>query len=80
MSDEGRTVELDVRPLLEENKEPFKDIMEAVNSLGPNDVFILHATFKPIPLFKVLERKGFQHEDTHEGESHWIIRFWKEQS
>jgi uncharacterized protein (DUF2249 family) len=78
MTEKGRTVELDVRPLLNENKEPFKPIMNAIKSLEPDDVFVLHATFKPIPLFRVMKRKGFQHEAIHEGKSHWIVRFWKE--
>lgn len=78
MENNGRVVELDVRPLLNENKEPFKDIMGAIQTLGPKDTFVLHATFKPIPLFGVMRRKGFQHEAIHEGKSHWIIKFWKE--
>ncbi|HET7627152.1 MAG TPA: DUF2249 domain-containing protein [Bacillales bacterium] len=78
MTQNGKTVELDVRPILKAKKEPFKDIMEAVKSLEPEDTFVLHATFKPVPLFKVMERKGFLYEAIHEGKSHWIIRFWKE--
>lgn len=78
MSDQARVIELDVRPILKENKEPFKEIMAAVKSLGPKDTFVLQATFKPIPLFRVMKRKGFRHEAIHKGKNHWIIKFWKE--
>lgn len=78
MNEDQHVVELDVRPLLNENKEPFKEIMGAVKSLKTGDIFVLHTTFKPIPLFGVMKRKGFQYEAIHEAESHWKIRFWKE--
>lgn len=76
---ERQIVELDVRPILEAKKEPFKQIMEAIHSLKNGDQLVLHATFKPTPLMKVLGKKGYQHEAFHIGEKHWKVHFWKEE-
>lgn len=78
MSTEGKTVELDVRPTLEAGGEPFQEIMGAVKSLEPSDTFILHATFDPIPLHRVMERKGYKHESEQVEKGHWVTRFFKE--
>ncbi|WP_081412373.1 DUF2249 domain-containing protein [Tuberibacillus calidus] len=75
---ERKVVELDVRPTLEAGGEPFEEIMGAVKSLGPSDVFVLHATFNPIPLLRVMERKGYVNEPEQVEKGHWVIRFWKE--
>lgn len=53
-------VELDVRPTLEAGGEPFQEIMDTVKALREEDIFILHATFNPVPLLKVMEKKGDQ--------------------
>ena len=56
---DARIVELDVRPHLRKKLEPFQLIMDTVKTLGPDDIFVLHATFKPTPLLGVLKMKGF---------------------
>jgi uncharacterized protein (DUF2249 family) len=53
---------LDVRPILADGGEPFQAIMAAVESLAPGQGLTLLAPFKPVPLFNVLERKGFLHQ------------------
>lgn len=68
-------VELDVRPLLRQNQEPFAQIMEVANGLGPNDIFMLHATFKPTPLLDVMRVKGFVHIVERKDEDHWVAAF-----
>jgi uncharacterized protein (DUF2249 family) len=75
---QARTIELDVREDLKNKIEPFQKIMEAINGLKENDTFILHATFKPTPLFTVLKSKGFTHEAEEIEENHWKITFVKE--
>lgn len=77
MSEDRKIVELDVRPTLEAGGEPFNEIMDAVNSLGPTDIFVLHATFNPLPLLRVMERKGYNNESTQVEKGHWIVRFWR---
>lgn len=78
--DRRNIVELDVRPMLAAKIEPFSAIMKKVKSLQPTDLFVLHAPFKPTPLFKVLGRKGFKHEAERVGKRHWKVTFWKSET
>lgn len=75
--EDGNIVELDVRPMLSAKIEPFSAIMGKVKSLQADDLFVLHAPFKPTPLFKVMKRKGFDHEVERVGRKHWKVTFWK---
>ncbi|ETI70041.1 DUF2249 domain-containing protein [Neobacillus vireti] len=74
---EQRIIELDVRDDLKSKIEPFQKIMEAMKELGANDIFILHAPFKPVPLFAVLKAKGFSHEEEELEKKHWKVTFTK---
>lgn len=75
---EPKMIELDVREDLKNKLEPFQKIMDAVKELkNPNDVFILHATFKPVPLFTVLKAKGFAYEAEEIEKKHWKVTFIK---
>jgi uncharacterized protein (DUF2249 family) len=68
-------VELDVRPHLRKKLEPFQIIMEAVKDLGPDDTFVLHATFKPTPLLGVLMTKGYANKAEQLEKDHWKVTF-----
>lgn len=72
-----RTVELDVREDLRNGREPFDKIMAAVSSLGDEDVFVLYATFEPVPLYGVLGVRGWQHEAEPLSDGDWRITFRK---
>lgn len=75
---EQKLIELDVREDLKNKIEPFQKIMEAVKELkNQNDTFILHAPFKPTPLFAVLKAKGFTHEAEEIDAKHWKVTFVK---
>ncbi|MBT2690072.1 DUF2249 domain-containing protein [Bacillus sp. ISL-47] len=74
---ENKIVELDVREDLKNKLEPFQKIMSAITDLDANDVFILHAPFKPVPLFGVLKAKGFDHKSEEIEKKHWKITFTK---
>jgi uncharacterized protein (DUF2249 family) len=74
---EPKTIELDVREDLKNKIEPFQKIMEAIRDLNPDDTFILHAPFKPTPLFAVLKAKGFTHEEEEIDQKHWKVTFVK---
>lgn len=52
-------VELDVRPLLAENKDPLKTILSHINNLKENQGLKLVNTFEPVPLINLLSAKGF---------------------
>ena len=51
--------------------------MELIKELKGNDIFILHAPFKPLPLFGVLKAKGFTHEEEEIDKKHWKVIFTK---
>jgi hypothetical protein len=72
---DGKIVELDVREDLNNKLEPFQKIMTAITDLQENDVFILHAPFKPVPLYAVMKAKGFTHETEEIEKKHWKITF-----
>jgi uncharacterized protein (DUF2249 family) len=74
---EQKIIELDVREDLKNKLEPFQKIMGAIKELKENDIFILHATFKPVPLFAVLKTKGFSHEAEELEKDHWKVTFIK---
>jgi uncharacterized protein (DUF2249 family) len=79
MSTEPKKIELDVRPILLAKQEPFKVIMEAVDELtNKEDTLVLHATFNPEPLLKVLKGKGFTNSVEKIEEDHWIVTFVRE--
>jgi uncharacterized protein (DUF2249 family) len=54
-------VELDVRPILAENRDPLKTILGTINSLRNNAGLKLINSFEPIPLIHLLAEKGFTH-------------------
>lgn len=69
----GKFIELDVREELRNNIEPFEKIMGAVEQLNNGEKFILHATFNPLPLHKVMKRRGFNHKVEEIEEEHWKV-------
>src|SRR5690606_27218966 len=75
MSMGARTVELDVRPYLRKKLEPFQLIMDTVKSLGPEDTFVLHATFNPTPLLGIMKMKGFAYKAEPLAKDHWRVTF-----
>ena len=74
-SEQGKVVELDVRDDIKNKLEPFQKIMDAVKSLEKGDSFILHAPFKPAPLFPILKKKGFNHVAEEVEKKHWKVTF-----
>ena len=75
---EQKIIELDVREDLKNKMEPLQKILAAVKELNKNDIFILHAPFKPTPLFTVLKAKGFSYEAEEMDKKHWKVTFTKE--
>ncbi len=54
------TLELDVRPILNSGKDPFKTIMGAVSALHTGQTLKLINGFEPIPLIQLLGKQGFE--------------------
>lgn len=59
---------LDVRPILESGSDPFKDIMETVTTLPEGYALELINTFEPVPLIKIMEKRGFVHSSEWSGD------------
>ena len=72
-----RHVELDVRHYHAEGREPFQDIMTAINGLEAGDSLVLRNTFEPVPLYGVLGSRGFTHAVRQESPQDWFITFTK---
>lgn len=53
------TITLDVRPDIEEGKDPFQKIMKTVQNLQEGDIIKIINSFEPIPLINQLKNKGF---------------------
>lgn len=68
-------VTLDVRPLLARGEEPLAAIMAAADALTPGQSLRLLAPFRPVPLFRVMERRGYQHRAISLGGTDWQIDF-----
>ncbi|HQR03220.1 MAG: DUF2249 domain-containing protein [Proteobacteria bacterium] len=66
---------LDVRPILKAGGEPFAEIMKAAATLENGQGLRLLATFKPVPLFSVMQGKGYSHTEKEIGGGDWEIIF-----
>lgn len=51
--------ELDVRPLLNSNKDPFNLIMKKLQALPAGSALLVINSFEPVPLLRILEQKGY---------------------
>lgn len=71
---------LDVRPILKAGGEPFPEIMKAVSQLSGDQGLRLLANFKPVPLFAVMQKKGYAHCEKELGEGDWEVVFTPEKS
>lgn len=66
---------LDVRDILRAGGEPFDAIMQSVSALAPGQSLRLLATFRPVPLFAVMEGRGFTHAAQQLPDGVWEVRF-----
>ena len=74
---EVRIIELDVRDDLRQGREPFSRIMAAVGALRDGEVLCLRATFEPVPLFAVMEKRGFSHYVERLETDDWRVWFFR---
>lgn len=69
---------LDVREDLRRGIEPFTRIMRTVDSLGPDETLELLVPFEPLPLYAVLERRGYSHRSEQTPDGDWRVVFYRE--
>lgn len=68
MSQTERT--LDVRDI---DGEPFGTIVEALDDLPEDGRLRLVNSFEPVPLYNVLEQRGFTHETEQVADDEWHV-------
>ncbi len=66
---------LDVREELRTGGEPLPRILKAVGGLAVGQSMRLLVPFEPMPLYALLGRKGFDHEELRRGEGEWEVLF-----
>lgn len=59
--DEKKIVDLDVRDILKDGKDPFNIIMDTLAGLANDSVLKIINTFEPTPLISILSKKGYLH-------------------
>ncbi len=69
-------VDLDVREELSKGGEPFSRIMAAVGTLREREVLHLRAPFEPVPLFAVMQKRGFAHRCERHADDDWSVWFF----
>jgi uncharacterized protein (DUF2249 family) len=74
---ESARVRLDVREDIRAGREPFARIMAAVDGLPPDSVLVLRAPFEPVPLYRVLGRRGFGHWAERHAADDWSVWFFR---
>lgn len=69
---------LDVREDIAAGKDPFRLIMDAVNTLDQTQALLLVNTFEPTPLLVMLRKKEYQHFVEYLGPELVHTYFWRE--
>lgn len=72
---DAKVIELDVREQLRNKLEPFQLIMDTLKTVEQDDIFVLHATFKPTPLIGLLKMRGFAGKAEMLEKEHWVTTF-----
>jgi len=66
---------VDVRDDLRQGRHPLGKILQAVKALAAGQDLLLLAGFEPVPLYKVLALRGFDHEARQLASGDWEIHF-----
>ncbi len=69
--------QLDVRPILAAGGEPFQNIMQAAAEVLVGQRLLLEAPFEPLPLYKVMEKKGFAAWCEQLAPQHFRVHFYR---
>lgn len=68
-------ISLDVRPLLAAGGEPFDMIIRAAERVERGGELEIVAPMEPVPLYRVLARRGFAHRTEMRGDTEFAVRF-----
>jgi uncharacterized protein (DUF2249 family) len=53
--------------------EPFGHVVDALDALAEDGTLVLVNDFEPVPLYAVLERRGFEHRARRAGPDEWRV-------
>ena len=68
-------VTLDVRPIINEGKDPFGYINKTAKQIKPEQILLIINDFEPIPLIDYLTRKNFVHWMTQDQDGNYLTYF-----
>jgi uncharacterized protein (DUF2249 family) len=68
----------DVRKLLAQGAEPYPQIWDRVNALGPGEGLALIAPFLPSPLIEKLRSEGYASRVEPQPDGSWVAYFWRD--
>lgn len=71
-------IELDVRPVLVQKKDPLNLIISKIGTLQAGQCLKIVNTFEPVPLINLLGKKGFQHHVEYPDKDTVITWFFKQ--
>ena len=74
----NKTVTLDVREDIRKGREPLSRIITAVAELRDDERLLLIAPFEPVPLFRLMEKDGYQHRARPIESGDWEVLFTRE--
>ena len=66
---------LDVRPDLAAGREPLPRIMETVKALAADEPPDLVVPFEPVPLYRLMEARGYVHTTERADDGSWHVTF-----
>ncbi len=70
-----KVVTLDVRPIINEGKDPFGYINKTAKNIKPEQILLIINDFEPIPLIEYLTDKNFVHWMTQDEEGNYLTYF-----
>lgn len=71
-------ITLDVRPIIDEGRDPLKEIMKSAKATPANGALKIINTFEPTPLISVLEKQGYKYFVDEVENDHVETWFYKE--
>ena len=69
---------LDVRPILQEGREPFSEIRRRIDQLRENEGLAVIAPFLPSPLLEKLRNENFSTRVEPQADGSYIAYFWRD--
>jgi uncharacterized protein (DUF2249 family) len=66
---------LDVRTILAAGGEPLDLILTTAGQMAPGGTLQLTAPFEPVPLYAVMQRRGFSRTTEARGPAEWVVTF-----